>query len=84
VGTEIPYAKLQALREFTKAMIDHRGHVADKRPQNFLGAGFERRHALEVITGLAAKLISNYTNALAHTEHDEVLERFEWTHLSQR
>jgi len=83
-GTEIPDAKLQALHVFTKEVLDKRGHVGDERLNTFLAAGFEKRHALEVIAGLAAKLISNFSNALANVEVDDVLKPMAWTHPSQR
>lgn len=83
-GTEIPDARLQALRDYTKALLDTRGHIGDDRLQAFLDAGFTKRQALEVLTGLAAKLISNFTNAIAHTEVDEPMKPLAWTHPSQR
>jgi len=83
-GTDIPDAKLQALRVFTKEVIDKKGHVGDERLNTFLAAGYEKRHALEVIAGLAAKLISNFSNALANVEVDDVLKPMAWTHPSQR
>jgi len=83
-GTDIPDAKLQALHVFTKEVMDKKGHVGDERLNAFLAAGYERRHALEVISGLAAKLISNFSNALANVEVDDVLKPMAWTHPSQR
>ena len=83
-GTPIPDAKLQALHDFTKELLDNRGHIGDDRLQAFLDAGFTQRQALEVLTGLAAKLISNFTNALAHTQPDKPFEKFAWTHPSVR
>ncbi|MFM2623813.1 carboxymuconolactone decarboxylase family protein [Vibrio owensii] len=83
-GTPIPDAKLQALHDFTKELLDNRGHIGDDRLQAFLDAGFTQRQALEVLTGLAAKLISNFTNALAHTQPDKPFEKFAWTHPSER
>lgn len=83
-GTALPDAKLQALHDFSKALLDNRGHIGDEGLQAFLGAGYSKRQALEVLTGLAAKLISNFTNALAHTEPDAVFEAYAWTHPCQR
>ena len=83
-GTPIPDAKLQALHDFTKELLDNRGHIGDERLQAFLDAGFTKRQALEVLTGLAAKLISNFTNALTHTEPDDFMRAYAWTHPSQR
>lgn len=31
-----------------------------------------------LLTGLAAKLISNFTNALTHTEVDEAMKAYAW------
>jgi alkylhydroperoxidase family enzyme len=83
-GSPLPDAKLQALHDFTKELLDNRGHIGDDRLQAFLNAGFTKRQALEVLTGLAAKLISNFTNALTHTEVDEPMKAFAWTHPNQR
>ncbi len=83
-GTEIPDPKLQALHDYTKALLDNRGHIGDDRLNAFLDAGFTRRQALEVLTGLAAKLISNFTNAIAHTKPDNAFRKYAWTHPSER
>lgn len=83
-GTAIPNAKLQVLHDFTKALLDKRGHIGDDKLQTFLNAGYTKRQALEVLTGLASKLISNFTNALAHTEPDAAFQKYAWTHPSQR
>lgn len=83
-GTAIPNARLQALHDFTKALLDERGHIGDAKLHAFLDAGFTRRQALEVLTGLASKLISNFTNALTHTEVDAPMKPYDWTHPSER
>lgn len=83
-GTEIPDARLQALHVYAKALLDQRGHIGDQALQQFLDAGFTKRQALEVLTGLSAKLISNFTNALAHTEPDAAFKQYAWTHPSER
>ena len=38
----------------------------------------------DVLTGLAAKLISNFTNALAHTRLDRGMEKYAWVHPDDR
>ena len=83
-GTQIPETKLQALHDFTKALLDNRGHIGDEQLQTFINAGYTKRQALEVLTGLASKLISNFTNALAHTEPDAAFQKYAWAHPSQR
>ena len=77
-GTELPDSKLQALHDFTKGLLDNRGHIGDDKLNEFLNAGYTKRQALEVLTGLAAKLISNFTNALTHTEVDEAMKPYAW------
>ena len=83
-GTPIADPKLEALRGFARDLLAERGHVGDARLQAFLDEGYTRRQALEVLTGLAAKLLSNFTNALAHTELDGPVKPLAWTHPDDR
>ena len=83
-GTELPDPKLQALHDYTKELLDKRGHIGDNRLQAFLDAGYTKRQALEVLTGLSAKLISNFTNEITHTKVDEPMKAYDWTHPSER
>ena len=83
-GKSLPDPKLQALHLYTKDLLDKRGHIGDQALQEFLDAGYSQRQALEVLAGLAAKLISNFTNALAHTQLDDAMRAYDWTHPSQR
>jgi alkylhydroperoxidase family enzyme len=83
-GTVIHDSKLQALRDFTHALLEQRGHIGDEALNRFLTMGFSKAQALEVLVGLSAKLLSNFTNALAHTELDEPVKKFAWIHPSDR
>jgi alkylhydroperoxidase family enzyme len=83
-GLPLPDTRHQALRSFAKEMIEHRGHIGDDRLQALLDAGYSRKQALEVLVGLSAKLLSNFTNALAHTRLDKVSEPYKWTHPADR
>jgi alkylhydroperoxidase family enzyme len=78
-GTPLPDTKLEALRVFARELIEHRGHVGDDRLRTFLDAGYTKQHALEVILALALKVMSNYTNAIAHTELDAPPQSLAWT-----
>ena len=78
-GTPIADAKLEALRVFTAGLVERRGHIGDEALKTFLDAGYTKAQALEVMIGLAAKTISNFTNALAHTEIDEPMKQFAWS-----
>jgi len=83
-GKPINQPKLEALRTFTRELLEKRGHVGEDRLQVFLDAGYTHRQALEVLAGLAAKLISNFTNALAHTQVDKGMQRYAWIHPDDR
>ena len=76
--TPLPNARLEALRTFTLSVIRNRGEVDDAEVQAFLDAGFTKRQMLEVVLGVAQKVMSNYTNHLANTPVDSVFAKFEW------
>lgn len=76
--TPLPNARLEALRTFTLKMVRERGHVADADVQAFLDAGFTKRQVLEVVLGVAQKVMSNYTNHLADTPVDKPMQAFAW------
>jgi len=76
--TPLPNARLEALRNFTLQMVRSRGNATDDEVQAFLDAGFTKQQILEVILGIAQKVMSNYTNHLAKTPVDEVMQQFNW------
>lgn len=71
--------KLEALRQFTLAVLRKRGNVAKEDLDAFHAAGYEPRHVLEVILCLSQKVMSNYINHIADTPVDKVFEKFGWT-----
>lgn len=77
--TALPTAKLQALHEFTLALVRGRGNVAEQQLQAFLAAGYTQQQVLEVVLGLSQKVISNYVNHLAKTPVDPMFKPFEWS-----
>ncbi len=77
-GTEIPDRKLEALHRFTALVVRNRGWVSDADTDAFLAAGYTRRNVLEVILGVATKVMSNYTNHIAHTQLDKFMHGNEW------
>ncbi|OEY65052.1 carboxymuconolactone decarboxylase family protein [Marinobacter sp. X15-166B] len=76
--TPLPTARLEALRDFTLAVIRGRGNVDDRAVAAFLEAGFSKRQILEIVLGLAQKTMSNYTNHLANTPIDPPFQKFAW------
>jgi AhpD family alkylhydroperoxidase len=77
-GTKIPDQKLEALHQFATLVVRNRGWVSDADTDAFLAAGYTRRNVLEVILGVATKVMSNYTNHIAHTELDKFMLGNEW------
>lgn len=77
-GTPLPTPRLEALRDFTLKLVRQHGNLADADVQAFLEAGFTKRNVLEVILGYSQKVMSNYTNHIAHTPVDKVFEKFAW------
>ncbi len=78
-GTPLPNARLEALHRFTTLVVRQRGWVADADVDAFLAAGFTRQNVLEVILGVAIKVMSNYTNHIVHTPLDGFMKGNEWS-----
>lgn len=77
--TPLPDARLEALRTFTLKLVRQHGAMSDEDIQTFLDAGFTQRHVLDVILGYSQKVMSNFTNHVAHTEVDAPFQKFAWT-----
>jgi alkylhydroperoxidase family enzyme len=77
-GAVLADGKLEALHVFARRLIQQRGHLSAPELQEFFAAGYTQRSALEVLVGLAAKLMSNYTNALANTDLDDPVKPYAW------
>ncbi|MBF8965521.1 carboxymuconolactone decarboxylase family protein [Pontibacter sp. FD36] len=77
-GREIPDAKLSALSKFTRIMFDKRGNPTHEEVEEFLQAGYEEKHIMEIILALAVKTLSNYSNHIFHTDLDEVFSGRAW------
>ncbi len=75
---ELADRKLEGLRRFTLTTVEKRGRLENADVQAFLTAGYHKEQILEVLVGVAAKTLSNYTNHLAGTPLDKQLEAFAW------
>lgn len=73
-GKPVTDPKLRSLQTFAKQVYDGRGRVEPAQLKAFLAAGYTRAQALDVVACIAAKVMTNYTNALAETELDEPLK----------
>jgi len=66
-GRTLADARLEALRIFVQALVREHGAVTETEQEVFFAAGFTPQQALEAILGVATKVMTNYTNALAVT-----------------
>jgi alkylhydroperoxidase family enzyme len=75
---DMPTEKLQVLKDFTLSMVRERGNVTTELLTAFFDAGYSQQNVLEIILGLSQKVISNYTNHVAHTPVDPIFQQFAW------
>ena len=74
----LPDVRLEALRQFTLKLVRERGNVSATDVKRFLAAGFTTRNILDIVTGLAQKVMSNYVNHLAATPVDAPFAALAW------
>lgn len=72
-------ARLEALRRFAAKITRNRGVVGEADVAAFKAAGYDNHAVLDVLVLAATKLLSNYTNHLAHTPLDAFMEGSQWT-----
>jgi alkylhydroperoxidase family enzyme len=77
-GRPLGNARLEALRRFTRLMIQNRGKLAPADLDRFFSAGYTPTNALEVILGLSIKVMTNYTNSIAGTPLDACVLDHAW------
>ena len=67
-----------ALSGRAKTMIEKRGRLDDEDINRFLAAGFGEDHLLEVIAGVAASTITNYTGSITKPPLEAPFEEHAW------
>lgn len=70
--------RLEALRVLVEQIVEQRGFLEPRQLEDFLAAGFEQPQVLEVVTAIAMKTLSNYTNHLMHTPLDDAFQPYAW------
>ena len=70
--------KLKVLHLTTLALVRNRGRLSEEELTAFSEAGYGNRQLLEIILGVAQKVMSNYVNHLAQTPVDEPFQKFAW------
>lgn len=71
--------RLNAVADFTRAVIKSRGAVSDAEFNAFLAAGFSQANALEVVLGVSLATLCNFGNNLAQTTLNPQMLPYEWT-----
>lgn len=71
--------KLATLVRFARTLQEKRGWVSENERKAFLDAGFDQRHILDILSVLALKTVSNYTNHLVGTPLDKQFSDHRWT-----
>lgn len=61
--------RLEALRQFVLALIEHHGDVPPEVWTRFREAGYEHRHALELVLGVGVYTLTTLANRLTETSH---------------
>ena len=77
-GAQVDDPRLRALTGFARAIVRDRGWVNHAELEQFLAAGYTHANVLDIVTAVAVKTISNYTNHIIDTPLDAALKRFAW------
>lgn len=77
-GSPLADPKLEALRQFTLAVVTKRGWVEADDIAAFTAAGYGSEQILEVVTGVTLKTLTNYVNHVAETPLDAPFQAEAW------
>jgi uncharacterized peroxidase-related enzyme len=77
-NAKVPDAKLNAVADFTRAVIRSRGAVADTELVAFKAAGFNDANALEVVLGVSLATLCNFANNLGKPDLNPQLQPYAW------
>jgi AhpD family alkylhydroperoxidase len=72
-------ARLEAMRGFTLEVLVTSGAVSAEAMRDFLGQGYTRQNALEVVLGIGVYTMSTLANRMTDAPLDEALRPFAWT-----
>ncbi|MEU1469856.1 carboxymuconolactone decarboxylase family protein [Streptomyces sp. NPDC005761] len=75
-GSLLPDERLEAVRQFTLAVIATSGAVDERTLRTFLAHGYTSRNALEVVLGIGAYTMSTLANRLTDAPIDPQLAEF--------
>jgi uncharacterized peroxidase-related enzyme len=78
----VPDERLNAIAEFTRAIIRSRGNVNDDELTSFRDAGFTDANALEVVLGVSLATLCNFANNLGRSELNPEYLNYAWTNTA--
>ena len=78
-GQPLSNPKHEALRQFTRILMKEQGWPSPQELESFSAAGYNRAQLLEVIAWIGLKVITNYTNHIAHTPVDQIFTGQLWS-----
>ncbi|MGB3045965.1 MAG: carboxymuconolactone decarboxylase family protein [Xanthobacteraceae bacterium] len=77
-NAKVPDGRLNAVADFTRAVIRSRGAVADTELAAFKAAGFNDANALEVVLGVSLATLCNFANNLGKPDLNPQLQPYAW------
>jgi AhpD family alkylhydroperoxidase len=69
---------LNALSEFSRALVKRRGHVSDDELRRFFAAGYSTAQALEVVLGVAVSILPNFAHHITQCPLDGAFSAHVW------
>lgn len=77
-GAEVPDARLRALSEFTRTLVNKRGRPAKEDVERFREGGYTEAQILQIILAIGVKTFSNYANHVCDTPVDAPFAGRSW------
>ena len=71
-------SRLEALNQFTRALVLSKGMIPSKVLEDFLAADYTHAQVIEVILGICVKTFSNLTNNTIGVPLDDEFSPYEW------
>ena len=77
-GGVAPDTRLEALHRMTLAVLESRGELEPAQVRAFLNAGFQAPQIMELLIGIAAKVMTNFASKIAHLPLDDAFADQAW------
>jgi AhpD family alkylhydroperoxidase len=77
-GRPTGIARLDTLQALTRAVVAGKGRVSKDVGDAFVEAGFRQEQVFEILTGIAAKMLSNFFNEIVGMPLEDDLVPYAW------